>query len=154
MSFQPKEEKDAERQLITNFATKIGAKVIKLQEDNDDGKTDGVIEYDGKEINVEARRKGYPNHSGKAFFFKDGWKNKLLVNGGGIFLNELTIKHHQDKGFVYIVEIRGAKPKAAVINAAKVTELLKQPRRTMKSTNTGVMQSVKTVPLDWFTKEL
>ena len=150
MSFQPKEEKDAERQLITDFAAKIKAKVIKLQGDSDDGGTDGVIEYKGKEISVEARRKGYPNHRGKAFFFNEGWETRCLVNDGGIFLNELTIKNYKDKIFIFVVEINGFKPRSAVITASKVDELLNQPHREMKSTNTGIMQSVKTVPLDWF----
>lgn len=150
MSFQPKEEKDAERQLIENFAAKIGATVIKLQGYNDDGKTDGVIEYSGKEKSVEARRKGYPNHGGKSCNFGQGWKTRFLVNDGGIFLNESTINDHKNKGFFFVVEIKGYKPRSCFINASKVDELLRQPYRNSKSTNSHVMQSVKTVPLDWF----
>lgn len=150
MSFQPKEEKDAERELIANFAIKIGAKVVKLQEDEDNGKTDGIIEHDGKEISVEARRKGFPNHSGKTLSFIDGWKTRFLVNDGGIFLNESTIKNHKDKGFVYLVEIKGFKPRACAIDVLRINELLNQPIRRMRSTNSGSIQSVKTIPLDWF----
>jgi len=150
MPFQPKEEKDAERQLITNFAAKIGGRVISLQEDDDNGKTDGIIEHDSGPINVEARRKGYPNHRGKILSFIEGWKTSFLVNDGGIFLNELTIRNYQNIGFVYLVEIRGFHPRAAIIYKTRVDELLNQPNRMMRSTNSGAMQSVKTVPLDWF----
>ena len=150
MSFQPKEEKDAERQLITNWAVIKGARVIKLQGDNDDGKTDGVVEYNGEETSVEARRKGYPNHSGKACLFSEGWETKFLVNDGGIFLNESTIKNHRNKGFIYIVEIKGFKPRFCFISPSRIDELLSQPYRKMKSTNSGVLQSVKAVPLHWF----
>lgn len=149
MAWQPREEKDAERQLITTFANKINAKVIKLQGDSDDGGTDGVIDYGGKQINVEARRKGFPNHSGKAsYLFREGWASKCLAEG--IFLNEMTIEHYKDKGFIFIVEIKGYKLRGCVVTASKVDELLNQPHREMKSTNSGVMQSVKTVPLHWF----
>lgn len=150
MSFQPKEEKDAERKLIIYFANKFGAKIIKLQEDNDDGKTDGIIEHNNKRINVEARRKGFPNHKGRGCFFKDGWKTECLVNDGGIFINESTIRNHKNKGFVYVVEIKGSKPKFSIITKSKIDELLSQPYRETKSTNSGAMQSTKTVPLDWF----
>lgn len=153
MSFQPKEEKDAERQLITYFSEKISGKIIKLQDDDDNGKTDGIVEYDGKEISVEARRKGFPNHSGKTLSFVDGWKTRFLVNDGGIFINESTVRNHKDKGFVYLVEIKGSKPRACVIDELRISELLNQPNRRMRSTNSGSVQSVKTVPLNWF-KEL
>ena len=149
MAFQPIEEKIAERRLITDFAEKIKAKVVKLQEDDDDGETDGFIEYEGKPKRVEARRKGYPNHRGRTFFFSKGWETNFLINDGGIFLNELTIRKSKDKGFIFVVDIMGDK-RAAVINSSRVDELLKQPRREMKSTNSGVMQSVKTLPLAWF----
>ena len=101
MSFQPKEEKETEWQLIRDFAKVTNSKVIKLQGDNDDGGTDGVIEYNGKEKNVEARRKGYPNHSGKvSSFFEKGWNSRCLVSG--IFLNELTIQKYKAKGKGFI----------------------------------------------------
>jgi len=148
--FQPIEEKVAERELINSFAKKINAKVLKLQEDVDDSKTDGIIEHNGKKISVEARRKGYPNHSGHTLSFKNGWKTKFLVSGGGIFLNELTIKNHKDEGFIFLVDIKGFAPKACFINTSRINQLLMQPHRTMKSTNSKVLQSVKTVPLYWF----
>jgi hypothetical protein len=150
MSFQPKEEKEAERQLIRDFAKVTNSKVIKLQGDNDDGGTDGVIKYNGKEKNVEARRKGYPNHSGKVLFFEKGWNSRFL--GSGIFLNELTIKKYKDKGegFIFLVDIKGFKPRCCIINNSRVDELLRQPYQSMRSTNSHVKQSVKTVPLDWF----
>lgn len=136
--FQPYEEKEAERQLIIGFVDKIKfrgkeCKVVKLQSDNDDGKTDGVIELCGKEINVEARRKGYPNHSGKAYFFRDGWQNKLLLNDGGIFLNELTINQYKNSSFIYLVDIKGFKPRACFVTKERVEELLKQPHREQKA---------------------
>src|ERR1035441_4093844 len=99
MAFQPLTEKQAERQLIRDLATKIGATIVKLQEDDDDGKTDGIIEYNGKQYNVEARCKGYPNHRGYVCSFKDGWKTNFLANG--IFLNELTLKNHKNCDFIY-----------------------------------------------------
>jgi hypothetical protein len=154
MSFQPKEEKDAEKLLIERFAVKIGAEPIKLQDYDDDGKTDGIIQLiSGKTISVEARRKGFENHSGRACLFRDGWNTRFLVNDGGIFLNEMTIRNYRNKGFVFIVEIRGSSPRACIVDEKKVEILLNQPNRKMKSTNSGVMQSVKTVPLDWFTFE-
>lgn len=148
MAWQPIEEKIAERELIKNYAAKTNGKVIRLQDDNDDGKTDGTVEWDGEQRSVEARRKGYPNHRGKACYFRDGWDTKFLT--GGIFLNERTIKSHQDKGFDFVVEIKRFKPRVAQITPSMVAELLKQPFQTMESTNSGAIQSVKTVPLDWF----
>jgi hypothetical protein len=151
MSFQPIEEKNAERDLIKDFAIKTKRTVVKLQEDNDDGGTDGIVEYNGEKISVEARRKGFPNHRGwSSSAFKDGWESRCLVNDGGIFLNESTIKNYKNKSFIFIVEIKGFKPKHCIIDPPMVDELLKQPHRAMKSTNSGVMQSVKTVPLSWF----
>lgn len=150
MSFQPKEEKELERQLIRDLAKAIKAEVIKLQGNNDDGGTDGIIKYNGKEKNVEARRKGYPNHKGKVLFFEKGWNSRFLVSG--IFLNELTIQKYKDKGegFIFVVDIKGFKPRCCIINSSRVNELLRQPYRSMKSTNSCKLQSVKTVPLDWF----
>ncbi len=154
MAFQPYEEKEAERQLIIKFSNKFNGKVIKLQNDNDDKKTDGIVELNGIKYNVEARRKGYPNHNGKAYHFQDGWENKLLKKDGGIFINERTIRNYKNSSFIYIVDIEGANPRAAFINRSRVEELLKQPIRKQKSTNSGVKQSVKVVPLSWFECEV
>jgi hypothetical protein len=46
--------------------------------------------------------------------------------------------------------IKGCKPRACIIGPSRVKELLQQPYREQKSTNSGNMQSVKIVPLDWF----
>jgi hypothetical protein len=146
--WQPIEEKKCERELIRNYACKIDAKIIKLQEDNDDQETDGIIEKNGTQIKVEARRKGYPNHRGRACSFKDGWKTCFLLNG--IFLNERTLSNHKDKGFDFIVEIKGFKPRVAILTPYMVDDLLRQPYQSQKSTNSGVIQSVKSVPLNWF----
>lgn len=152
MSWQPKAEKDAERELIIAFANTIGAKIIKLQGDSDDGGTDGIVEHNGRLLSVEARRKGFPNHDNvTSRFFVEGWKSKVLTDG--IFLNERTIQNHKNKGFIFVVEIKGFGFKAAIITAERVEELLSQPYRSSKSTNSSAVQSVKTVPLDWF-KEL
>jgi hypothetical protein len=147
-AWQPIEEKNAERELIKNYAAKTNGKVIKLQDDNDDGKTDGTVEWDAEQRNVEARRKGYPNHRGKVCFFKDGWDTTFLADG--IILNERTIRNHKDKGFDFVVEIKGFKPRVTQITSSMVDELLKQPYQTMESTNSGAVQSVKKVPLGWF----
>lgn len=150
MSFQPIEEKQAERSLIIRFARDIGAKIIRLQDDNDDGSTDGVIEIDNKEMYVEVRRKGYPNHRGKVCSFKDGWNTSFLLRDGGIYLNERTIKQYINIGFIYVVDIKGFEYRAAFINISRVDMLLKQQKRMQKSTNSGVMQHVKYIPLQWF----
>lgn len=155
MAFQPHYEKEAERQLIISFVAAVKSKgykceIIKLQEDNDDGKEDGIIEINGKQVNVEVRRKGYPNHKGKTYNFKNGWENDLLLKDGGIFLNELTLNRYKNDNFIYIVDINGFKPRCTYITPLIVNKLLKQPYREQKSTNSGVMQSVKTVPLEWF----
>ena len=141
--------------MIKNFAHKIGAEVVSLQGDNDDGGTDGVIQRPGREAKcVEARRKGYPNHRGKVCDFPGGWNNYRLVTDGGIFLNELTIQHHKDENedFIFLVEIKGFPPRACYINKERTAELLQQPHRIMGSTNSKSDQSVKTVPLNWFKK--
>lgn len=152
MLFQPIEEKIAERSLIENYASKTNAKVIKLQEDQDNGETDGIIERDGKEVCVEARRKGFANHSGKVSSkFNEGWDSRCLKSG--IYINERTIRNYIDKGFEYAVEInsyKGSKTKAATIDSTMIDTLLKQPRNMVQSTNSGQFQSVKTVPLEWF----
>jgi hypothetical protein len=154
--FQPQGEKEAERSLIIDFAKKTEAKfgckvnIIKLQGDNDDGKVDGIIEYNGKKVNIEVRRKGYPNHKGKVCFFKNGWETEFLIRDGGIFINELTIKNHKDKGFVFIVDINGHPPRMCNLSVSRIKKLLRQPLKKIKSTNSGVLQSVKVVPLKWF----
>jgi hypothetical protein len=140
------QEKFAEKQLIKHFANKFKAKIVKLQGDVDDGKTDGIIEYNNIEINVEARCKGYPNHKGYVTPFKEGWDTKCLTNG--IFLNESTIRNH--KQFIFIVKIKGFKPRCCLISPSKINKLLQQPYEESKSTNTGKMQSVKKIPLNWF----
>lgn len=153
MGWQPSSEKEAERQLIKDWVERKGGKVIKLQDDNDDGKTDGIIEFNGKLLNVEARRKGYPNHKGKVCLFKNGWETEFLLRDGGIFLNERTIKNNKDNGFLFIVDIKGpngSESRSCIINKSRIEELLNQPYREQKSTNSGNMQSVKIVPLDWF----
>jgi hypothetical protein len=148
------EEQEEERQLIIGFVEKNkyaphNSEIIKLQEGNDDGKADGIIKYDGKREPVEARRKGYPNHKGYvSSFLEKGWDSPCLVDG--IFLNESTIRNHKDEGFIFIVKIKGSKPRFCDITPLMIEELLKQPERFMKSTNSGSKQSVKTVPLNWF----
>jgi hypothetical protein len=62
--FQPYHEKESERELVRYFSRKTASKIQKMQEDNDDGGTDAIIEYQGKEIYLEVRRKGFPNHRG------------------------------------------------------------------------------------------
>lgn len=146
---QPIEEKIAERGFIENYASAINAKVIKLQKDKDDGGTDGIIEINGKERNIEARRKGYPNHRGwSSDKFQKGWESPCLSSG--IILNERTIRNHQGKGFDYLVDIKGFQPRVATITPSMVDELLNRPTRRMKSTNSGVWQDAKEVPLSWF----
>lgn len=151
--WQPIDEKEAERQLIRDYAEKKGCTVIKLQDDADDGKTDGIIEYKGKHVSVEVRRKGYPNHKGRDCEFKRGWETEFLVNEG-IILNEQTIRNHQlSKRFIYIVEIKGPKgPESRVcrVNKARISELLNQPFKQMRSTNSDHWQSVKYFPVSWF----
>jgi hypothetical protein len=154
MSWQPQEEKDAERRLIREFVDRrSNTRIVSLQDDDDDGGTDGVIEREGGGLfAVEARRKGFPNHSGKTCRFDRGWETGFLARDGGIFLNELTIRKHKDRGegFVYLVEIKGCPPRAASVNLSRIDELLSQPHRTMRSTNSRNPQSVKSVPLEWF----
>jgi len=146
--WQPIAEKQAERELIEIYAYKINAKVIKLQEDFDDGGVDGIIEINGEERRVEARRKGFPSHKGKVRTFPEGWKTGFLSSG--VMINEKTIRNHQDKGFDFVVEIKGCKPRVASISPLQIKELLKQPYRTQPSFNSGTPQSIKTVPLKWF----
>lgn len=163
MAFQPQAEKEAERELIKRLVASLNsqntfgggeAKILRLQGDDDDGKVDGVIEislYDPTrriELGVEARRKGYPNHRGEVCRFSQGWKTPFLKNG--IYLNEITIRNHQEKGFLYVVDIKGAETKFAFIKPELVGELLSQPYKPSISTNSGVTQSVKSVPLEWF----
>lgn len=147
-SMLPKEEREAEKQLIIHFAQKVGAKIIKLQEDEDDCGTDGILERNGTQICVEARRKGYPNHKGKVCFFNNGWNDPRLSKG--IFLNERTIVYYKDSMFIYIVDINGYPPRYCFLSKERIHQLLEQPLLEQKSTNTGNMQSVKTIPLNWF----
>ena len=150
---QPKEEKEAERKLIKDFVEKIKScgkecEIVKLQGEVDDGKTDGIIKYSGREICVEARRKGFPNHEGKAYDFVGGWKCRVLASG--IYLNERTIKEYKNRSFIFLVEIKGCKPRFCFITKERVEELLSQPFERAPSTNSGVLQPVKKIPLDWF----
>lgn len=151
-----KAETIEERKLITEFVIrmedrfKTKIKILKLQGDVDDGLADGIIEIDGIEHSVEGRRKGFPNHEGKTRLFINGWKTKCLVEDKGIFLNESTIRRYKNKGFIYIVDINWFYPKVAIITAAQVDELLRQPFKEELSTNDSGMQSIKTVPLEWF----
>lgn len=134
---------------------KIAVPIIKIQEFNDDGETDGIIFLNGKNENVEARRKGFPNHSGERTDFDKGWDTYYLVNEG-IFLNTSTIKRHRDngEGFFFVVEIKGGGlPRVCYITPERSDELLKQPYRQERSTNTGKLQSVKCVPVKWFLHE-
>jgi len=154
MPFQPYHEKEAERELIKFFVDHLNkkspgsTKILKLQDDNDDGKADGIIEVEGKKIYVEARRKGFPNHKGKVCSFKDGWETQCLLDG--IYLNETTINNYIGIGFVFLVVIKGFNPRFAVITRSCVKELLKKPSKKEPSTNTKVLQDVKSVPLKWF----
>ena len=148
MSFQPLAEKEAERELIKSFVRSKGGRVVKLQEDQDDGKADGLVEFGGKTYPVEARRKGYPNHRGKSFNFHGGWDNRYIQEG--IYLNERTIRGHENDNFIFLVEIKGEKPRYAILNKQRKTDLLNQPMEYSKSTNSGSRQSVKKVPADWF----
>lgn len=147
-NWQPIEEKIAERDLIKKYALKADAVIIKLQEDEDDGGTDGILKINGEEIPAEARRKGYPNHRGVACNFPQGWESYSLKSG--IFLNESTIRNYIGKKFIFIVEIKGFPARACLITAEMNEELLKQPYRTSSSTNSHVSQSVKTIPLNCF----
>lgn len=148
MVWQPLEEKQAERELIKRFAEYMDGKIVKLQDDNDDGETDGIIEINGIMVNVEARRKGYPNHRGKICEHRDGWETWFLREG--IFLNESTIQNYKKNGFAFIVEIKGSETKVCFINKSRIAWLLRQPKEMMISTNSGNKQSVKKVPLKWF----
>jgi hypothetical protein len=145
-----REELVLELDLIVRYAAIIPeSKIIKLQEENDDGDTDGIIGLKGGEIQyVEARRKGFPNHSGETTRYSQGWETPFLRNG--IFLNELAIRKYITTGFVFLVEIKNCKPRFANINPQRVAELLKQPPRSQRSTNSHNHQSVKLVPLEWF----
>lgn len=165
MAFQPLEEKEAERKEARNFENWLRSKsgfedsrIIKLQDDEDDGEEDSIIEISGKQIPVEIRRKGYPNHNNKECPFENGWRNKDLVNYG-IFLNERTIRRYVNKTFIFLVVIRYIESenwiidsRVAIITPDRVKELLKQKKRTQESTNSKVKQSIKGVPVKWFCK--
>lgn len=145
-----REELVLERDLIVKYAATISeSKIIKLQGENDDGDTDGIIGLKGGEIQyVEARRKGFPNHSGKTTRFSKEWETPFLRSG--IFLNESVIKKYITTGFVFLVEIKNCKPRSANIHPQRVAELLKQPHKNKRSTNSRNPQSVKLIPLEWF----
>lgn len=81
MGFQPLAEKEAERQTLRAFAKRYGSEIIKLQPDEDDGGTDGIIVFQGVRLSVEVRRKGYKNHWGKTTKFKHGWNAECLLEG-------------------------------------------------------------------------
>jgi hypothetical protein len=158
--FQPIEEKDDERSLITRFASGTGATVFKLQEDKDNGEEDGIIVYSERKSKVEGRRKGYPNHRGRSCRFPNGW-NTGFLRTGGIWLNESTIRNHKDGGeefFIYVVEINGDGMRAAKLDQSRIDHLLSLPLRYERSTNSESLQSVKGVPvslfveisMDWF----
>lgn len=120
---------------------------------NDDYKSDGIIEFDGGEIFVEGRGKGFPNHEGRTTtFFFEGWKTRCLQSG--IYLNQSTIERYINKGFVYLVKIRDCKvefkPRYANITPEKVDELLRQPEQLERSTNSQRDQLVKKIPLSCF----
>lgn len=150
MSFQPQQEKDAERELIETFADAWGFEVLWMQPDNDDGGWDGLLKCYGKDTIIEVRRKGYLNHWGKYYYFDKGWNTWCLVRDQGIYLNELTILKKQGKGFLFLVDIRKFETKVAVISSERVAALLEQPSIPSESTNTGVVQPVKLIPLSWF----
>lgn len=150
MTFQTCEEREAEKQLIRLFATRMGAKIIKLQEGEDDGKTDGIIEWEGKQMNIEARRKGFPHPvTGKACEFEAGWESLSLLRDGGIWLNEGVIRNYRNNSFIYIVHIKDCDPKFCVIYPSRNEELLKQPYRE-QANRWGKSQPRKAVPLEWF----
>lgn len=121
----------------------------------DDYESDGIIEFDGKEIFIEGRGKGFPNHEGitRTFFF-EGWEEGFLQSG--VYLNQSTIERYINKGFVYLVKIRNCKvefkPRYANITPEKVAELLRQPEQWEKSNNSRRDQLVKKVPLSCFTE--
>lgn len=157
-------EKQKEIDLILSFVNKLSdknvgiIKVLKLQSENpyeDDGDSDGIISIDGSDYHIEARRKGYPNHCGKTCKFYKGWNSFILKDG--IFINERTIRKHERTGFLFLVdifnfEIKRSEVKVAIINKDKINKLLSQPRKYQKSTNSGVSQSVKLIPIVWFKK--
>ena len=152
--WQPIGEKNAERELIEKFSEKKSFKIKKLQNNEDDGGTDGIVSYKGRDLCIEARRKGYPNHKGKVCRFKKGWDTHCLSEG--IFLNERTIRNHIEKGFMYLVEIDfngKSDVRVACVSPKRVKELLSQRYRTQRSTNTGKESSVKCVPKSWFKKQ-
>lgn len=148
MSWQPPSEKNAERELIKSYAFKKQAKIIKLQADEDDGKTDGIIEKNGKKYNIEARRKGYKNHHGDTCDMPEGWDTSFLSSG--IILNESVVKNHKETGFVFVVDIKKFKPRAALICKKRIEYLLKQPSHIDTSTNSKNKQVTKRIPLNWF----
>lgn len=149
------EETAAEISLVQGFAYKAKATITKLQKsEEDDGGTDGIILFEGGEMCIEVRRRGFPNHRGeKKDTLKDGFDSRCLKGvRGGIYLNTSTIERYINKSFIFIVEIEGYKPRYAVITNSRVVELLSQPYRVSISTNTQTPQSVKGVPVEWFEK--
>jgi hypothetical protein len=162
MSFQPIEEKESERQLIRRAASAFNShickksfcEILKLQNDDDDGEADGRLKFAGKddsyymELDIEVRRKGYPNHHGETLHLPNGWQTYFLKDG--IFINEITLRKHRGHNFIYLVEIKGFPPRMCVITSEQIETLLKTARRWEKSTNSKSSQSVKCVPLEWF----
>jgi len=147
-------QQEAERQLVRHFARVFRLEVWKLQGSEDDGGTDAILGRNGEELSLEARRKGYPNYRGEVCHaLNRGWETGC-IKYDGVYLNELTIARHRDEGtsFIYLVQFaKGPDPiRAAPINLAHSDELLAQPVQWERSTNTGNMQSVKLIPVDWF----
>lgn len=158
-----KEETILEREELRIFIIELEkrghiAKLLEAQEaGNDTGEYDGLIGIDGVKKRIEVRRKGYPNHSNKRSSFAGGWKNKLILNG--VILNEITLKKHikNNAAFVLIVNIFDSNTNTSETRYANITvkeaiEYLKQPEWKVKSTNTGIEQSVKIIPFNKFKK--
>lgn len=148
------ETKEAERWQIHFLAKKVKAdEVVKVQENKDDGGTDGIIKWKGKLIAVEARRKGFPNYWGEVCgALSKGWDSNCIKEG--IYLNERIVFDYQlrREQFIYMVEFEGGEKRIriALINLSRIEELMASPTRWERSTNTGVRQPVKMVPVSWF----
>lgn len=169
-----KEEKDAEIKLIKDFVlaligriqrffkrNDIGIEITKLQDYDDDGGTDGIFRFinifNSKSVSLECRAKGYVNHEGEICEFPRGWQTGFLSKG--IFINESILRRHKEnkENFIYLVDIlcgtglnKHSERRACVIDESRIDELLKQPYKLQRSTNTKNPQSIKLVPLKWF----
>ncbi len=166
------EEQNKANQLIYRHAAFRKSTVIKSQADVDDGEMDGLLENTEE---LEARRKGFPNHKGEVLnpeMLERGWESDCVKKGTkrfppGLMINERTLRKHTTNGLTLILEFNSEKfqrecprfykeenfaPRYAVITPEQVKELLDQPHRTQRSQNSGSIQSVKFVPLDWFKK--